>query len=72
MAVDFARPHRRYNPLTGALKFVLPDADASRIETRGARPDERGSRSGGPRKAGKFMVGQRGRPGNIRHQGRKK
>jgi ribonuclease R len=61
------------NPLTGALKFVLPDADASRIETRGARPDERGSRSGGgPRKAGKFMVGQRGRPGNIRHQGRKK
>jgi ribonuclease R len=60
------------NPLTGALKFVLPDADASRIETRGARPDDRGSRSGGPRKAGKFMVGQRGRPGNIRHQGRKK
>ncbi|WP_301749459.1 ribonuclease R [uncultured Erythrobacter sp.] len=60
------------NPLTGALKFVLPDADASRIETRGARPEDRGSRSGGPRKAGKFMVGQRGRPGNIRHQGRKK
>ncbi len=60
------------NPLTGALKFVLPDADASRIETRGARPDDRGSRSGGPRKAGKFIVGQRGRPGNIRHQGRKK
>jgi ribonuclease R len=60
------------NPLTGALKFVLPDADASRIETRGARPDDRGNRSGGPRKAGKFMVGQRGRPGNIRHQGRKK
>ncbi|MBB3776034.1 ribonuclease R [Erythromicrobium ramosum] len=61
------------NPLTGALKFVLPDADASRIETRGARPEDRSSRSGGgPRKAGKFMVGQRGRPGNIRHQGRKK
>jgi ribonuclease R len=57
------------NPLTGALKFVLPDADARAIEPRGTRPDER---RGGPRKAGKFMVGQRGRPGNIRHQGRKK
>ena len=60
------------NPLTGALKFVLPDADASRIETRGARPADGKRTSGGPRKAGKFMVGQRGRPGNIRHQGRKK
>lgn len=57
------------NPLTGALKFVLPDADPRAIEPRGARPDDR---RGGPRKAGKFMVGQRGRPGNIRHQGRKK
>ncbi len=60
------------NPLTGALKFVLPDADASAIEPRGNRPDDRKRGPGGPRKAGKFMVGQRGRPGNIRHQGRKK
>ncbi len=60
------------NPLTGALKFVLPDADASRIEARGTRPDDRKRGLGGPKKAGKFMVGQRGRPGNIRHQGRKK
>ncbi|RNJ63004.1 MAG: ribonuclease R [Porphyrobacter sp. IPPAS B-1204] len=60
------------NPLTGALKFVLPDADARAIEPRGTRPDDRKRGSGGPRKAGKFMVGQRGRPGNIRHQGRKK
>lgn len=60
------------NPLTGALKFVLPDADACAIEPRGTRPDERKRASGGPKKAGKFMVGQRGRPGNIRHQGRKK
>ncbi|ANK13582.1 ribonuclease R [Erythrobacter neustonensis] len=61
------------NPLTGALKFVLPDADTGRIEARGARPDEwrRGANSG-PKKAGKFMAGKRGRPGNIRHQGRKK
>ncbi len=57
------------NPLTGALKFVLPDQQASVIEPRGARPQDRGR---GPKKAGKFMVGQRGRPGNIRHQGRKK
>lgn len=60
------------NPLTGALKFVLPDADARAIEPRGTRPDDRKRGSGGPRKAGKFMVGQRGRPSNIRHQGRKK
>jgi ribonuclease R len=60
------------NPLTGALKFVLPDADARAIEPRGTRPDDRKRGPGGPKKAGKFMVGQRGRPGNIRHQGRKK
>jgi len=60
------------NPLTGALKFVLPDADAGAIEARGARPDDRKRGSGGPKKAGKFTVGQRGRPGNIRHQGRGK
>ena len=57
------------NPLTGALKFVLPDQQASVIEPRGTRTQDRGR---GPKKAGKFMVGQRGRPGNIRHQGRKK
>ncbi|AUX70955.1 ribonuclease R [Porphyrobacter sp. HT-58-2] len=57
------------NPLTGALKFVLPDADARAIEPRGNRPDDR---QRGPKKAGKFMVGKRGRPGNIRHQGRRK
>ncbi len=61
------------NPLTGSLKFVLPQADANAIEPRGARPDDRrGGAGGGPKKAGKFMVGKRGRPGNIRHQGRKK
>jgi ribonuclease R len=61
------------NPLTGALKFVLPDADARSIEPRGNRPDDRKRGPGrGPKTAGKFMVGKRGRPGNIRHQGRKK
>lgn len=61
------------NPLTGALKFVLPDADARVIEARGNRPDDRRrGPGGGPKTAGKFIVGKRGRPGNIRHQGRKK
>ncbi len=61
------------NALTGALKFVLPDREAGAIEPRGVRPEERRRGSGGPpKKAGKFIVGQRGRPANIRHQGRKK
>jgi ribonuclease R len=59
------------NPLTGALKFVLPDADTGRIEPRGSRPQERRGPGGPPKKAGKYMAGKRGRPGNIRHQGRK-
>lgn len=61
------------NALTGSLKFVLPDADSGAIEPRGIRPEERRRSGGGPpKRAGKFMVGKRGRPGNIRHQGRKK
>jgi ribonuclease R len=61
------------NALTGSLKFVLPDADAQAIEPRGTRPEDRRRGPGRPpKRAGKFMVGQRGRPGNIRHQGRKK
>ena len=37
-------------------------------------PSKGGPRKGGPRKdkAGKHQVGKRGRPGNIRHQGRGK
>ena len=57
------------NPLTGALKFVLPDADVGRIEPRGVRPDDRPK---GPRKVGGYIAGKRGRPGNIRHQGRRR
>ncbi|MEE1876422.1 ribonuclease R [Altererythrobacter litoralis] len=55
------------NPLTGALKFVPVDSDGMEIEPRGNRPPPRR----GPPK-GKHMVGKRGRPGNIRHQGRGK
>ncbi|PKP92374.1 MAG: ribonuclease R [Alphaproteobacteria bacterium HGW-Alphaproteobacteria-14] len=61
------------NALTGALKFVPVDADGNAIEPRGTRGDDRRRGTGRPPKmAGKFIVGQRGRPGNIRHQGRKK
>ncbi|WP_095010909.1 ribonuclease R [Tsuneonella mangrovi] len=55
------------NPLTGALKFELPDGEG-RIEPRGNRPEPR--RSAKPK--GKYIQGQRGRPKNIRHQGRKR
>src|SRR5690606_9745603 len=53
------------NPLTGALKFEVPGAEGGKpIEPRGKRPE--------PRKKGraKHPQGQRGRPANIRHQGR--
>ncbi|MGN3973062.1 ribonuclease R family protein [Tsuneonella sp. SYSU-LHT278] len=55
------------NPLTGALKFELPGQEG-RIEPRGNRPQPKGKPSGnaGPR----HSQGKRGRPGNIRHQGR--
>jgi ribonuclease R len=57
------------NPLTGSLKFVPVDSDGQAIEPRGARPDDRPK---GPRKVGGYIGGKRGRPGNIRHQGRRK
>ncbi|MEP0190995.1 MAG: ribonuclease R [Erythrobacter sp.] len=65
------------NALTGALKFVPVDADGNAIETRGGRPEHRrrnsgGPRPNGPRKAGKYTAGKKGRPGNIRHQGRRR
>ena len=52
------------NPLTGALKFEPLDADGNPVEARGSRA--------APRKKGKYMRGKRGRPGNIRHQGRRR
>lgn len=59
------------NPLTGALKFAPLDGDGNVIEPRGSRPAPRYKRPGGP-KDGKYQSGKRGRPGNIRHQGRKR
>ncbi len=52
------------NPLTGALKFEPVDGEGNPIEPRGNRPQVRHK--------GKHLVGQRGRPGNIRHQGKKR
>ncbi|MGN6357469.1 MAG: S1 RNA-binding domain-containing protein, partial [Novosphingobium sp.] len=56
------------NPLTGALKFELPEG-GGKVEPRGDRPAPRAK----PKpKGGKHEQGKRGRPGNIRHQGRKR
>ncbi len=54
------------NPLTGALKFEPEDHVGAPIEPRG-RPMQLPLK-----KRGNHLVGQRGRPGNIRHQGRGK
>ncbi len=60
------------NPISGALRFELPDAPEGGFRNRPPRRD--GVKGKGPKKdgAGKHMVGKRGRPGNIRHQGRKR
>jgi ribonuclease R len=58
------------NPLTGALKFVPPGSDGDTVEARGGRPERRGRPQAS--QSGKYKAGQRGRPGNIRHQGRKR
>ncbi|MDE2301707.1 MAG: VacB/RNase II family 3'-5' exoribonuclease [Sphingomonadales bacterium] len=50
------------NPLTGALKFEPVDGAAAPIEPRGRRLPER--------RNGSHATGRRGRPANIRHQGR--
>ncbi len=56
------------NALTGALKFELEEG-GGRIEPRGRAPN--GKASPIKRKGG-HLVGRRGRPANVRHQGRGK
>lgn len=62
------------NPLTGALKFEIPNSEGAPIEKRGHRPPPKKKPlqkdKGAPRQ--KHAQGQRGRPKNIRHQGRGK
>jgi ribonuclease R len=48
------------NPVSGALRFELPE---------GSYAPQRGER---PRHKGKFLAGKRGRPSNIRHQGKRR
>ena len=55
------------NPVSGALRFELPDAPEGGFRNRPPRRD--GLKKD---KAGKHMVGKRGRPANIRHKGRKR
>lgn len=50
------------NPISGALRFALPDADDNPPAKRPPRRDGKG----------KPIVGKRGRPANIRHQGRRR
>lgn len=52
------------NPLTGALKFEPEASTGGRIEPRG-RPSPL-------HKKGNHLAGTRGRPGNIRHQGKRR
>ncbi len=63
------------NALTGALKFEVPGSEGG-IEPRGFRPPPKGKKptfkkgAGAPRQS--HDQGKRGRPGNIRHQGKGK
>ena len=52
------------NPLTGALKFEPEDGPGGRIERRGAPMPHN--------KRGSHLAGKRGRPANIRHQGKRR
>lgn len=56
------------NPLTGALKFEPVDVaeGVQRIERRGGKMEHK------PRRQGNYTAGKRGRPSNIRHQGKRK
>ena len=58
------------NPLTGALKFELPEGKGQRVEPRGERQPPKKGRSKHTQGQPKHPQGQRGRPANIRHQGR--
>ena len=53
-------------PVSGALRFELPDAPEGGFRGRPPRRD------GLKDKAGKHVVGKRGRPANIKHKGRRR
>jgi len=53
------------NPVSGALRFEMP-------EGKGAPSSSSSSSSGAPGKRGDRVIQRRGRPANIRHQGRRR
>ncbi|WP_077145104.1 ribonuclease R family protein [Sphingopyxis sp. KK2] len=55
------------NPVSGALRFELPDAPEGGFRDRPVRRD--GLKKD---KAGKHVVGKRGRPANIKHKGKRR
>lgn len=58
------------DPVTGALRFELPEG-ASHLPYRGDPRDKKAKRAAGKKFArGRPADGQRGRPANIRHQGK--
>ena len=60
------------NPISGALKFELPDGGAKGGNDTSPK-DNRRSGKGRPNANKKnFKMGKRGRPANIKHKGRKK
>ena len=54
------------NPLTGALKFEPEEGGGAPVEPRGKRVDT------GLKPRGNHLVGKRGRPANVRHQGKRR
>jgi ribonuclease R len=53
------------NPVSGSLRFELPDGATY-------APDRPKHKHKQEHKAGKYEVGKRGRPKNIRHQGKRR
>lgn len=60
------------NPVSGALRFELPDAPEGGFRNRPPRRDGVKGKGPGQDMVGKHMVGKRGRPANIKHKGRKR
>lgn len=60
------------NPISGALRFELPDAPEGGFRNRPPRRDGVKGKGVGKDKAGKHMVGKRGRPANIKHKGKRR
>jgi ribonuclease R len=58
------------NPITGGLRFELPDTPAGASDRRTFRDGRRSRKPKDEKKP--YTQGKRGRPGNVRHQGRKR